>query len=782
MENLDLIILPKRQQYLLIDDEIDKVKNNLQSIHLIKIFSCNPLEKIVPLNLWFSHSDYKILHHIENDKKMRIRYYDGRLLTPLISTMNPNLHALKSVLDDMSIYQPFYPETFYSIWEFMNLGHLKNIEQILFIGREWNLGSVESIMLYLEYTQINYLKNIYHCCIIGNEKIYYGCDVKFEQPNVDYLIQAYKLLFLNNTKQFIQYDLIFIDLHNKLSGLFDWLEEDKDLMAILFYLYKSVCHLNKNGSMIIRLNMLGGLSWTILLELCSTIFHEYSFFRPSTCNIFNSEIYLFLNCYKGEHKNNMLKFLFGSLYRQIIRKNICLNMKGDSNNPIVLKYEKNVKKWLNNIKEISLKLKNSVTIDSKMILSSWCKSNNILQIKSLNKNFLEIFTSKSINGQKIENIKIKLCPPNKLCNSTQYNILLNKKAKLNLYKRTMDTKPSQIHSERYSQTNGYFLKWEQLTNKLTMQSALKNILKNYLNVDMPTNAWIKMYEMLSNIKDIIPIKCDTVRTFHICEAPGAFISAINHYLSDKGIKKYDWYAQTLLSEKGALQDHFGLIKAYPDRWLYGPNDDYSGDITHSRVIKYYASKLSNIDFMTADAGFQCNANDLNEQELFMMKTNMGQIICILACLSVGKSAIFKTFLPLTEPLSISLMYLLSNLFERVNIVKPVSSHSYNSEIYVCLHSYKGIDSGILEMLYILLDDPKINSKSVLYEIINNQFFESYIECVDYFITRQINSLQKIYYYYYHYNEITSVNHDLDISKWFQNNPVKKLDNDKRLIN
>src|SRR5207253_9997924 len=126
---------------------------------------------------------------------------------------------------------------------------------------------------------------------------------------------------------------------------------------------------------------------------------------------------------------------------------------------------------------------------------------------------------------------------------------------------------------------------------------------------------------------------------------------LNHFLSNKN-QKLDWYAQTLKptstgqESDAALEDHFGLIANYPNRWLFGDSgSDCSGDITHSEIIKYYVSHpfLQKIDFMTADAGLQCDPTELNEQEAYLGKINMGQIICILACLPVKKSAIFKTF-------------------------------------------------------------------------------------------------------------------------------------------
>jgi hypothetical protein len=354
----------------------------------------------------------------------------------------------------------------------------------------------------------------------------------------------------------------------------------------------------------------------------------------------------------------------------------------------------------------------------------------------------------------------------------------------------MDTKPSEIFSTKYQNSNtNYLMTWGQLTNKLDIFRNIKNILKREYNIQMATNAWIKMYEILNLFPDIIQkLSTDSeknislFKTFHLCEAPGAFISAIDHYLSDKRVDKWEWYAQTLKptndTNNTALDDHFGLIASHPKRWLFGdPTTDDSGDITHSAVIKYYAANvhLKKIDFMTADGGAPCQPNELNEQETVLSKINMGQIICIFACLSVGKSAMFKTFLPMSEPLTISMMYLVTHLFESVNIIKPKTSHSYNSEVYIMATGYKGIKPTMLELLYVLLDDPKITSKTLLFPQIESDktFLKSYVNSVGSFIDRQIQSFSMYYYYYYHLDEVDKLQNmsNTVTNDWFRNNPV-----------
>ncbi len=73
---------------------------------------------------------------------------------------------------------------------------------------------------------------------------------------------------------------------------------------------------------------------------------------------------------------------------------------------------------------------------------------------------------------------------------------------------------------------------------------------------------MKMYEMLNLFPDIVlSSQKSNIKSFHLCEAPGAFISAFNHYITSKGYT-HEWYAQTLNPKynSDALDDHYGLIK------------------------------------------------------------------------------------------------------------------------------------------------------------------------------------------------------------------------------
>ncbi len=90
---------------------------------------------------------------------------------------------------------------------------------------------------------------------------------------------------------------------------------------------------------------------------------------------------------------------------------------------------------------------------------------------------------------------------------------------------------------------------------------------------------------------------------------------------------------------------------------------------------------------------------------------------------MGKSAVVKMFLPMVEPMTISMIYLVNHLFGNVSLVKPETSNNLNSEIYVILRKYRGIDNTTLDFLYNVLDDPKNKSQEFVIRNSNRWFLE-----------------------------------------------------------
>ena len=203
--------------------------------HVTKILVHNKYEKLIPFNLWFKHSMYEISNCFENNQNIRIRYFGSNMLTPLITNNDNDLKKIKPFLSKLSLYQPFYPETFYPIWEFLQMGHLKFVPKVfLHIGREERLGTIEAIILYHEKYQQTYQYNIYHCWLTGKE-VYNKTknSYRLKHPKINYLAQAYKINFIKSTDELVQYDFISIDCAHLFEDIFKWPKEELDLQSTL---------------------------------------------------------------------------------------------------------------------------------------------------------------------------------------------------------------------------------------------------------------------------------------------------------------------------------------------------------------------------------------------------------------------------------------------------------------------------------------------------------------------------------------------------------------------
>lgn len=795
----------------LIINQIQKINLAIQNLSIVKILLQNPYDQLIPFNIWFNHPNYVIKDHFENNQHIRSRFYKELTMTPLVRHTNIKMIPLNKFISQLSMYQPFYPETFFQMYDFLSVGHMElgnkssttsnqiksRGKNILHIGQENRLGSLEAIILHSEKNQQTYLDNVYHTWLSGNESYdMFNHVYNLATPQINYLSQAYDLTFLKSTSELIMYDFVSIDVNHTCVSILKWGDsEELDLHANLFYLLTVLKHLKKSGSVIIKMNLIGLASWNFLMDIASRFFSEYSFFRPSINHPLNSEIYLYLNNFRADNIKSfptIFDILLMNLYKQNMHEIFCLN-PFTKNNDITDKYIIEVNKWINLTNRFVENVTESIPNQKCDVL---LKKLDLVSVKELTKEIeiKAVMQSLYIPSSKSK-FKIKPYTPNELYKTDSYQNLVKQKSKLNYYKRVMDTKPSKIFdSFRFNSGKGNDLvTWEELTSKTDLYKKLRHLLRDQYKVELLTNAWIKMFEMLNFIPDLVlPIVSPEsedpppkLKTFHLCEAPGAFISALNYFLASRSVKKWEWYSQTLRKINDtdtALDDDFDLIKSHPANWIFGDSSDDSGDITHSAVIKAYAQNksLQNIDFMTADAGIQIPPKELNEQESKLAKINMGQIICILACLSKGKNAIFKTFLPMTEPLTISMMYLLTHLFESVSIIKPIGSRGCNSEIYVVLKNYSLIKKSDLNILYNLLDDPLITSTSVLFDFSDNKLFmESYVACVTTFIDRQIKYLHRNYYYYYNYETINELYYQIEnyTKRWSKTNPItipKKL--------
>lgn len=290
--------------------------------------------------------------------------------------------------------------------------------------------------------------------------------------------------------------------------------------------------------------------------------------------------------------------------------------------------------------------------------------------------------------------------------------------------------------------------WSKHTKYHEPSTFTLNYLYQDYKIELLTQAWCKFYECLHRFS-LIPqqvISEKIITSVHLCEAPGAFITSLNHFLVCKYPDVYfNWWGNTLNpnyegnSRKEMVPDERLIIKT-EDRWIFGI--DGTGDITkfwnHVDLVNKLKEKIL---LVTADGSIDC-MNNPGEQENIVSHLHYCEIITALAVLSPGGNFVLKIFTTFEES-SISYLFLLNCVFNKVNVFKPSTSKSGNSEVYLICLNYKGIH--ILgdiwdELLRVYRDGPPENSMFAITSI-PVVFLGEVIECSNFFMRKQIATIE-----------------------------------------
>jgi 23S rRNA U2552 (ribose-2'-O)-methylase RlmE/FtsJ len=381
----------------------------------------------------------------------------------------------------------------------------------------------------------------------------------------------------------------------------------------------------------------------------------------------------------------------------------------------------------------------------------WCSANDIeinpKYIKN-NINFMDniinqLYSFEPIAIEYFVNSKMNI-PAFKIHDAPIDMILDKLKKSLDTYTVTMESR----------QTD----KWNYVNNQIDMYKNLSKYLNIKYNVGSkyhrPSNAFCKMYEILK-IFDLVPTSAsNSIKTFHICEAPGNFIFAFNHYIFTKTqIQNYDWYMNSLNPYNEEIKklypevfkDEYGLMKKYKNRLMFG-NDD-TGDITKISNLEDFYNKLGRVDIITGDCGLAIDYSLSNLQENILAKINFSQVLIVLTLLKNGGSFAIKHFLPMSLPIIISYMYLLYNCFDELYLTKPITSRPSNREIYIVGKGYHKLSGEYVAELLNFLNEFDPNKSLYKQTDIDENFKRQYYKAIDNLITKQIISINRSFYFY-----------------------------------
>lgn len=249
-----------------------------------------------------------------------------------------------------------------------------------------------------------------------------------------------------------------------------------------------------------------------------------------------------------------------------------------------------------------------------------------------------------------------------------------------------------------SQLNDFNLEeWSSHTRRRNPAGEVGWKIRCLINPEFLTQAWTKFYECACTYS-IIPREVIMDRkmvSLHLCEAPGAFITSLNHYLKSnhQGID-WKWVANTLNpyyegnSPSNMISDDRFMFHTL-NNWNFGvDNTGNLMDWQNSQAIINKAKSLGKVLLVTADGSIDCLQKPDAQEEL-TSPLHYCEIITALQALSTDGTLIFKLF-TMFEHTTVNLLYLINHLFCEVNIYKPVTSRQGNSEVYAICLKYKGL--------------------------------------------------------------------------------------------
>jgi hypothetical protein len=188
-----------------------------------------------------------------------------------------------------------------------------------------------------------------------------------------------------------------------------------------------------------------------------------------------------------------------------------------------------------------------------------------------------------------------------------------------------------------------------------------------------TNAFMKMWEFMKYIKLETMFETEKLTMFDIAGAPGMFVLAADNYLRKIMNKELSWYSCSL-SGGTALEDRYDLYKNNPERYI-------DCDVTNEEDLKKCIEKFPKCQIVTGDIGMFHDDDFSKLQEESHFSVQWGQMVLALNMVEIGGICFLKMYTYVYNE-TLLLLDILCQYFEKVEVVKPLTSRIINDESYI----------------------------------------------------------------------------------------------------
>ncbi|KAF2359650.1 Ribosomal RNA methyltransferase FtsJ domain [Trinorchestia longiramus] len=351
----------------------------------------------------------------------------------------------------------------------------------------------------------------------------------------------------------------------------------------------------------------------------------------------------------------------------------------------------------------------------------------------------KIFSLKSSNGISTENCDLFQLPPAKTmftCPSWEIKELQQLKTELNKVKGG---------TERGED----MLSWTDHTFRVNPAATVFRRVKAKANPEFMSQAFLKFYEILNQFP-LVKLDSKGLGSVHLCEAPGAFIVALNHYIQlHHPEMQWKWLGNTLHPHYEGCQaseciPDDRIILHTLEHWVFGR--DGTGNITLRSCLDELLERCRSlgqpVSLVTADGSIDCQSNP-GEQETMTNHLFVCEVHAALRMLCSGGSLVLKMF-TFFESSSLCLLYLICCVFKEVNVFKPITSKLGNSEVYVVCLDYVGRDAipDILDQIRKQYHPQGFATSMFAPSEIPEKFVQLVTQCAIFFKEHQENAIER----------------------------------------